>query len=174
MKLAAALALPLTAVLAGCGWSPTLPGSAPSPAASAALVPAPASAPAPAPPPPPAAAAPAQPMPAGVLTERPEIPRPPAPSYDTRGRRDPFEVLETREGASGTTVNAARLAGVVRGHTGPMALIETPDGLGYILRPGDTLGDGRLIEVLGDSVVFTVPLRNGGTSRVVLKLPGDS
>jgi len=188
MRPRAALALALGVTVAGCGWSPTLPGTgASTPSAASAVTtpagpvvagltpPAPA-APPPAATPPPSAPGPAAvaPAPAGVLTQAPELPRTPAPTYDTRGRRDPFEVLETREGAPGTSVNAARLAGVVRSQSGPMALIETPDGLGYILRPGDTLGEGRLLEVLVDSVVFTVPMKHGGTSRVVLKLPGDS
>jgi Tfp pilus assembly protein PilP len=109
------------------------------------------------------------------LTQAPELPRPPAPSYETKGRRDPFEVLETREGAGGTSVSSAKLAGIVRSAEGPLALIETPDGLGYILRPGDTLGDGRLVDVRPDSVVFSVPTKRGdSTNRVVLKLPGDS
>jgi hypothetical protein len=55
-----------------------------------------------------------------------------------------------------------------------MALVETADGLGYILKPGDTLGDGRLVQVGQDSVVFSVAARRGSTTnRVVLRLPGD-
>jgi hypothetical protein len=134
----------------------------------------------PAPPLPPPAPAPVsstkpEPAPAGVLTEAPELPRPAIPSYEVRGRRDPFEVLETREGAGGTTVNSAKLAGIVHSASGPLALIETSEGLGYILRPGDTLGDGRLVEIFADSVVFNVATKRGVMSnRVVLKLPGDS
>jgi Tfp pilus assembly protein PilP len=143
-------------ILVGCTGSPST-APAPAPAAAPAL-----------------SGKPVEPAPAGALTQAPEIPRPPAPSYETKGRRDPFEILETREGAGGTSVSAAKLAGIVRSDEGPLALIETPDGLGYILRPGDTLGDGRLVEVLHNSVVFSVPTKHGGmTNRVVLKLPGD-
>jgi hypothetical protein len=117
----------------------------------------------------------AGPVPANVLTQVPEIPRPPVASYDVRGRRDPFDVLETREGAPGTTVSAAKLAGIIQGAEGPLALIETPDGLGYILRPGDTLAEGRVVEILPDRVVFSMPAKRGVQSnRVVLRLPGDS
>jgi hypothetical protein len=181
MRLRAVLAFALPVAVAGCGWSPTLPGAGAAATATVVSPPATGSAVVAAVPPPAPATTPAaatssvpEPAPAGVLTQAPELPRPPAPTYETKGRRDPFEVLETREGAPGTSVSAARLAGVVRSHSGPMALIETPDGLGYILRPGDILGEGRLLEVQVDSVIFTVPMKSGGTSRVVLKLPGDS
>ncbi len=104
----------------------------------------------------------------------PPLPEPRHPDYDPRGRRDPFESLEVREGASGPTVASARLTGIVRSGQGPLALVETADGLGYILKPGDTLGEGRLVEIGADSVVFRVPARPGSTTdRVVLKLPGD-
>ena len=46
--------------------------------------------------------------------------------------------------------------GIIRGQQGPLALIEAPDGIGYILRAGDTLGDGRLEEIGQDSAIFTV------------------
>jgi Tfp pilus assembly protein PilP len=104
----------------------------------------------------------------------PPLPEPRNLEYDPRGRRDPFENLEVREGASGPTVASARLTGIVRSAQGPLALVETADGLGYILKPGDTLGEGRLVEIGSDSVVFRVPGQPGSTTdRVVLKLPGD-
>ncbi len=140
--------------------------------------------PAPSAPPPAAnpAASPAASGPAGSPTAAttvaaapiPPLPEPRHPDYDPRGRRDPFESLEVREGASGPTVASARLTGIVRSGQGPLALVETADGLGYILKPGDTLGEGRLVEIGADSVVFRVPARPGSTTdRVVLKLPGD-
>ena len=53
----------------------------------------------------------------------------------------------------------------------PLALVEAPDGIGYILKPGDTLGDGRLLEIGSDSVVFLVAPKTGAPSnRVVLRL----
>ena len=99
---------------------------------------------------------------------------PPTEKYEAKGRRDPFENLEVREGASGPTLASAKLTGIVRGSSGPLALVETSDGLGYILKPGDTLGDGRVLEIGSDSVVFRIAVRTGSTTdRVVLKLPGD-
>jgi Tfp pilus assembly protein PilP len=96
---------------------------------------------------------------------------PPAPSYEAKGRRDPFVSLEVREGASGFTVAAAKLTGIVRSQRGALALVEAQDGIGYILKPGDTLGDGRLLEIGSDSVVFQVKPKSGATAnRVVLRL----
>jgi Tfp pilus assembly protein PilP len=93
------------------------------------------------------------------------------PKYDPRGRRDPFETLEVREGAGGLTVAATRLTGIVRSNRVALALVEAPDGIGYILKPGDTLGDGRLLEIGSDSVVFMVAPKSGAPSnRVVLRL----
>jgi len=50
-------------------------------------------------------------------------------------------------------------------------LVETPEGIGYILKTGDTLGDGRLVEIGSDSVVFKVAQKPGeSTDRVVLRM----
>lgn len=93
------------------------------------------------------------------------------PKYDAKGRRDPFETLEVREGSGGLTVAATRLTGIVRSNRAALALVEAPDGIGYILKPGDTLGDGRLLEIGSDSVVFVVAPKTGAPSnRVVLRL----
>jgi len=128
----------------------------------------------------PSASAPTAPMPAAPAPPQPVAsatasePALPAAKYEAKGRRDPFENLEVREGASGPTLASAKLTGIVRGTRGPLALVETSDGLGYILKPGDTLGDGRLLEIGPDSVVFRIAARTGSTTdRVVLRLPGD-
>ncbi len=121
----------------------------------------------PSPPPKPPAA-----QPAAAATEAPpaEV-APQVPKYDAKGRRDPFETLEVREGSGGLTVAATRLTGIVRSNRVALALVEAPDGIGYILKPGDTLGDGRLLEIGSDSVVFVVAQKAGAPSnRVVLRL----
>jgi hypothetical protein len=95
--------------------------------------------------------------------------------YEAKGRRDPFEVLSAREGVG--TVSSAKLTGIIRRENGTaLALVETPDGLGYILAPGDTLGEGRVLEIGPNSIVFSVSSSSPGgptTNRVVLKLAGD-
>ncbi|HEY3065215.1 MAG TPA: hypothetical protein VGL09_05450 [Methylomirabilota bacterium] len=115
-------------------------------------------------------AAPGQPV-AAVVTPPPAMPEGSRVGYDRKGRRDPFEVLEVRQGAKGVTVSSAKLTGIVRGDGSPLALVETPEGLGYILKTGDTLGDGRLLEIGQDTVVFgVVPTPGEAANRVILKL----
>jgi len=103
-------------------------------------------------------------------------PQPEGPKYDPQGRRDPFETLEGAVGAGGggSLVTTAKLTGIVRSGRGTLALVETPEGIGYILKAGDTLGDGRLLEIGTDSVVFQVAPQPGSqTDRIVLRLATD-
>ncbi|MGH7389102.1 MAG: hypothetical protein ACREM3_06525 [Candidatus Rokuibacteriota bacterium] len=120
------------------------------------------------------AAMPAASPAASVETARAELPPPALVAWEAKGRRDPFEPLSVREGAAGTTVSSAKLTGIVRSRGAALALVETPDGLGYILKPGDTLGDGRLLEIGQSTVVFSIVPRPGTTNnRVVLRLAGE-
>ena len=99
---------------------------------------------------------------------------PTAPKYDAGGRRDPFESLEVRAGSDRSTVAAARLTGVIQNGASALALVETSDGIGYILKPGDTLADGRLVEIHANTVVFAIaPKPGSATNKVVLRLPTD-
>lgn len=146
--------LALAATLPACGGSPP-PSPPPAPPKPVAAPPRPAQ-------PPPG-------VPPGSVVA--EVPTPPGKKYETKGRRDPFQTLETREGAGGLTVAATKLTGIVRGSHSMLALVETADGIGYILKPGDTLADGRVLEIGNDSVTFAVTPKPGSTStRVVLKL----
>jgi len=154
----------LAALLAACGGSPPQP-PAPSVAGAVALPPAPVAA---------RAAAPVAPSAAPAEIAKGDVPPPASMNWEAKGRRDPFEPLVVREGAAGTTVASAKLTGIVRGRGATLALVETPDGLGYILKPGDTLGDGRLLEIGQNTVVFSVVPRPGTTNnRVVLRLAGE-
>ena len=150
----------LVVLLPACGRSPSTSGPPPSPAGKSGVI---AKAPVPAGPQAPAA------------EEGLQLPPAPEARYDGKGRRDPFEVPGAREGAASTTVASAKLAGIIRPVGGAaLALIETPEGLGYILRRGDTLGDGQLVEIDQNSVVFAVVARSGPTpNRVVLRLLGE-
>ena len=183
----------LCAALVACGGAPpppkpvtaapTAPAAAPKPAAPAAPAPTPA-------PPTAQGAAPTaqgapptgqgatgtgQPAP-GTAQPAPFVTMPPVPqasgtAYDPKGRRDPFQALDLIGGPRGLDVSTTKLTGIVRSARTTLALIETSDGIGYILKPGDTLGDGRLLEIAVDSVVFAVGAKPGfPTNRVVLKL----
>ena len=93
------------------------------------------------------------------------------PKYEPGGRRDPFEIYQIGEGGGGLTVASTRLTGIVRNARSALALVEAPDGIGYILRPGDTLGDGKLTDIGLDNVVFAVAAKPGvPATRVVLRL----
>lgn len=99
---------------------------------------------------------------------------PSTPKYDAGGRRDPFDSLESRLGSDRSSVTTAKLTGVIQSGGTALALVETSDGIGYILKPGDTLADGRLLEVgLGTAVFSIAPKSGSTTNRVVLKLASD-
>lgn len=151
----------LVLVLSACGRSPS--SSSPSPAppgkpGAVAKAPTPEGAPS-----------------AASTTGDLQLPPPSQAQYETKGRRDPFEIPGAREGAASTTVASAKLAGIIRTAGGSaLALIETSEGLGYILRTGDTLGDGQLVEIDQNSVVFSVASRATPVpNRVVLRLVSE-
>lgn len=105
----------------------------------------------------------------GALPARVDAP----PAYEPRGRRDPFESIEALHAEmTAPTVASAKLKGILRGAS-IRVLVETSDGLGYILKVGDTLGDGRLVEIGANNAVFMVPARQGTTARIVLRLSDD-
>ena len=155
----------LCATLTACGGSPTPPAaaSAANPVARAAV---PAAAPKP------MASVPA--AQASPLVPAPVVPHSGGPSYESKDRRDPFLPLNVTGGPKGLEVATTKLTGIVRSARTTLALLEAQDGIGYILKPGDTLGDGRLLEIGADTVVFAVPARSGAQSnRVVLKLAAN-
>ena len=126
------------------------------------------------PPPPPAAVAPAAPVAAPVV--RPKEPETskalPPIAYEPKGRRDPFTPIFLGKDNAGLSVSAVKLTGVVGGPGGLMALVEAPDGIGYILKPGDALGDGRVTGITPTSVTFAVSARGSqSASSLTLRLP---
>lgn len=156
MRSARIAAFGLIGLLVGCGGPP-----APAPAP---LQPA---APAPATPAPPAPGRPAAP-PVAVPKEPGVKPLEPL-AYDAKGRRDPFASLATVEGSKGLAVVAVRLVGIVHGRQGRLALVEAPDGLGYVLKTGDQIGDGRVVDIGRDSLTFSVAARPGLPPMPIVK-----
>jgi hypothetical protein len=160
----------LCITLAACGGSPPPPPAAApakpvaaTAAAPAALVPTPVT---------PAAAVTGQP--AAPLVPAPPVPQATGPVYEPKGRRDPFVALDVTGGPKGLEVATTKLTGIVRGARTTLALVETQDGIGYILKPGDTLGDGRLVDIGADNVTFSVPAKPGSpNNRVVLRLAAN-
>lgn len=129
-------------------------------------------------PPPPAAplipTAPPRPAPVAAVPAPAGVSSVALVAYESKGRRDPFEPIEVAVGSKGLTVSSTRLTGIIWGRGETLALLEGADGIGYILRAGDTLGDGRLIEISADSAVFAVAGRPGvPPGRVTLRLRTD-
>jgi hypothetical protein len=154
------LGLGIGATLAACGGSPApapSPVTAPKPAAPAAV----------------STVRPAG-QPAQLVPQAPAMPSADVAKYDGKGRKDPFTEVQAATGTGGLTVSSTKLTGIVRGPRSVLALLETPDGIGYILKPGDTLGDGRLMEIGADNVVFAVAPKPGtAATRVVLRLAAN-
>jgi hypothetical protein len=125
------------------------------------------------------------PPPAAVTTAAPPAPAPvvrpkepetkkalPAIAYEPKGRRDPFTPIFLGKDNAGLSVAAVKLSGIVGGRGGLMALVEAPDGIGYILKPGDALGDGRVTGITPSSVTFAVlPRGSQGSTNLTLRLP---
>jgi Tfp pilus assembly protein PilP len=126
----------------------------------------------PTPPPTAVTAAPPTAPPPVVRPKEPESKALPAIAYEPRGRRDPFTPIFLGKDNAGLSVSAVKLTGVVGGRGGLMALVEAPDGIGYILKPGDALGDGRVTGITPTSVTFAVSARGSqSASSLTLRLP---
>lgn len=139
----------VTAMMTGCGWGSPTP-----------------------PPAPVTAAAPVAPAPV-VRPKEPETKKALPPiAYEPKGRRDPFTPIFVGKDSAGLSVSAVKLTGIVGGRGGLMALVEAPDGIGYILKPGDALGDGRVTGITPTSVTFAVSARGSqSASNLTLRLP---
>ena len=109
-----------------------------------------------------------------LVPATPAIPGSETPKYEDKGRRDPFTEVSVTTISGGLSVITTKLTGIVRGRRSTLALVETQEGIGYILKPGDTLGDGRLMEIGADNVVFAVGPKGGAPAqRVVLRLAAN-
>ncbi len=104
----------------------------------------------------PTATPPKPPAPAAIAKQPEAASILPPLAYESKGRRDPFVPIQiTREKVSGLDVSTVKLVGVI-GSGRLLALVEAPDGLGYIVKPGDVLGNGRVTDVAPSSITFAV------------------
>ena len=95
-------------------------------------------------------------------------------AYDAKNRRDPFLPIALTAKAKGINVTGAKLVGIVQGRRGTLALVEAADGVGYILKSGDALGNGRVTGITGTTVTFAVSTQPGqGPTTVTLRLALD-
>jgi len=94
-------------------------------------------------------------------------------SYDAKGRRDPFVPLIVAREKAGLEVSSVKLVGIIDG-SHLLALVEAPDGLGYIVKPGDVLGNGQVTDVAPSSITFAVRGRPGqADNSLTLRLSKD-
>lgn len=86
-------------------------------------------------------------------------------TYEPRGRPDPFQPLITPEmegkggkkGREGLAVSDLKLTGIIWDKKEYVALVEAPDGLGYVLKVNDRIGaSSRVARISSDSVIFEV------------------
>lgn len=111
---------------------------------------------------------------------------PPTPFvYEAKDRRDPFRPLiaprvaesrtQPKTGLAALEVNELKLAGIVWERRGFFALVEAPNGAGYVLRINDRVGEGaRVTKITPEGVTFemkaTTPLPQTPPRLVELRL----
>jgi hypothetical protein len=88
----------------------------------------------------------------------------PAYQYEVGGRRDPFRSLLVRNttersrlrppGLAGVMVDEVDLQGTIRTKSGWMAFIRSSDNRSYVLRKGQALFDGEVLEITSAEVIF--------------------
>lgn len=136
--------------------------------------------------PPPAPPAPTQrPGPRVAAAPPPGQPSPGAPggpvnlgpaTYDPRDRRDPFRPLvEPPREETALDIGGYKLSGIVWQRNQYFALLETPDGLGHILKVNDQLGpNARVKEITKEAVLIEMkedgPTRQGQVRTIRLEL----
>ena len=149
--------LALALLLSGCGAPPSPPAAAAKPVPEAAAT----------------ATSAAKPGPVALPKEPEAGPVLPPLSYDAKGRRDPFVPIVLAKDKPGLSILTFKLTGVIGSHP-PLALVEASDGIGYILKPGDTLGDGRVTEITQSTVTFAVAAKSGqAATTTTLRLAQD-
>jgi Tfp pilus assembly protein PilP len=127
----------------------------------------------PAAPPAPAKAAPAA-APAKAASPEPAKAAPPAYAYEAKGRRDPFRPLIVPKVVVADDIKKplcppgsrdlrclevkdVKLVGIVWERRGYVALIEAPNGAGYVVRVNDTVGlDARVATITQGTIMFEV------------------
>ncbi|MFQ5519898.1 MAG: hypothetical protein ACE5FK_00740 [Candidatus Methylomirabilia bacterium] len=89
---------------------------------------------------------------------------PPFP-YLPKGRRDPFRPLPppASAGELDLVLRAMKLVGVLQGREGRLALVESPEGLGYILKPGDVIGGAQVVKIENDTLIVRIRTASGAT-----------
>jgi len=97
-------------------------------------------------------------------------------SYQTLGRRDPFETLAPREKDEEEKVikglfnyEKAKIVGIVNTDDGSCALVNDENGLGYVLRQGDRVFGGYVTDVT-DNALYLHIVKYGRSMTIILRM----
>ncbi len=115
-----------------------------------------------------AAQTPANPVPASVPQSQALPTPPPNYEYQPDGRRDPFINLINRgtdargpapagsrpEGIGGVAVEEVVVRGILQSRGGWVAMIASPSGRSYTIKPGDRLLDGNVRTINAQAVIL--------------------
>ncbi len=102
--------------------------------------------------------------------------------YNPMGRRDPFWDLLKRNssklkkkrkaGLAGLDIDQLELEGIIKKEKGFVALLKGPDGRPYLVKKGDSVYDGEVLEIGSHMVKFKkiLTIALGGTKeRTIIK-----
>lgn len=92
--------------------------------------------------------------------------------YSSRGKKDPFKPDVMEEEGELLNVSEAKLLGIIRSEEGNVALLQDRRGVGYVLKEGDRVRNGRVVRIESDRVIFAT-VDFGFTRRIELKLEED-
>lgn len=120
------------------------------------------------------------------------VPQPLIYTYNPNGKRDPFRSpLDVKSGAAAQSdrqcndplcqweLDQLTLVAVVTGDANPIAMVEDPQGTGYVVRRNSFIGrqNGRVSQILRDSVIvteyFTGPDGKRNPNNVTMPLKED-
>lgn len=96
--------------------------------------------------------------------------------YDPEGRRDPFHPLvEPPKEETALDVAGYKLSGIVWQQKQYFALLETPDGIGHIMKVNDKLGPNARVKTITKNAVViemkeTGPMNQGKIRTIRLEL----
>lgn len=86
-------------------------------------------------------------------------------TYDPRDRRDPFfPLVEPPREETALDVGGYKLSGIVWQRNQYFALLETPDGLGHILKVNDRLGPSARVKAITKDAVL-IEMKEGNAAR---------
>jgi type IV pilus assembly protein PilP len=116
----------------------------------------------------------------------------PAYIYNPIGKRDPFRSPDLDMARSSSANNAAcneplckfdldqlKLVAVVSGDSNPVAMVQDPQGRGYILHRNTRIGrqGGKVTQILRDSIIvteyFTAPDGKSNANQLTLAIKAD-